>query len=106
MRKTGMLILVMLVLGVAVSCAKEDKGPAEPAKEALAGSSEAAAVKQGDVTAGRSQAGSPEAGTPKISFAQKDFDFGEVETGALIEHVYKFRNTGDGTLEIRKVRTS
>jgi hypothetical protein len=105
MRKTGVLILVLLVLGVVASCAKENQGPAEPEKEVLAGSSEAAAVNQAAVGTEDSEAGSQEAGAPRITFDQKDFDFGEVETGVKIEHVYKFRNTGDGTLEIHKVRS-
>ena len=105
MRKTGVLILVLLVLGAVADCAKEDKGPAEPAKEVLAGSSETAAVEQGAVDTEASQAGSSEAGTPRIAFDQKDYDFGKVETGVTIEHVYKFRNTGEGTLEIHKVRS-
>ena len=105
MHKTGALILVLLVLAVMVNCAKENNGPAEATQEVLADSSEAASVEQGTDGAEQSQAGSTEAGKPRIAFAEKDFDFGKVETGETIEHVYKFRNTGDGTLVIHKVRS-
>lgn len=105
MRKTGVLILVLLVLAVMANCTRENNGPAEAKQEVLAGSSEAASVKQGTEGAGESQAGSTEAGKPRIAFAQKDFDFGKVETGEKIEHVYEFRNTGEGTLLIHKVRS-
>jgi hypothetical protein len=104
MRKTGILILVLLVLAVMANCAKDDSGPAEATQEVLAGS-EAAAVKQGTDDTEPSQPGSGEAGKPRITFAQKEFDFGKVETGEKIEHVYEFRNTGDGTLVIHKVRS-
>ena len=105
MRKTGVLILILLVLALMASCAKENSGPAEATQEVAAGSSEAAAVKQGTDGTEESQSGSTEAGKPKIAFVQKDFDFGKVETGEKIEHVYEFRNTGDGTLLIHKVRS-
>ena len=106
MRKTGVLILVLLVLGVAANCTKENTGSEEVGQEVLARSSEAGAVEQREGSAEEPQAGSTEAGKPKIAFDQKDFDFGKVETGEKIEHVYKFRNTGDGTLVVHKVRSS
>ena len=105
MRKTGVLVLLLLVLAVVANCAKEDSGPAEAKEEVLAASSETGAVKQEMGGAEALQAGSTEAGKPRIAFAQKDFDFGKVETGEKIEHVYEFRNTGDGTLVIHKVRS-
>ena len=47
MRKSGVLILVLIVLAGMANCAKENSGPAEATQEVLAGSSEAASVKQG-----------------------------------------------------------
>ena len=105
MRKTGVLILVLLVLAVMANCAQENSGPAEATEEVLAGSSEAASVEQGTDGTEESQAGSTEAGKPRIAFDQKNFDFGKMETGEKIEHVYEFRNTGDGTLLIHKVHS-
>jgi curli biogenesis system outer membrane secretion channel CsgG len=105
MRKTGVLILVLLVLAVMANCAQENSGPAEATQAVPAGSSEVASVEQVTDGTEESQAGSTEAGKPRIAFAQKDFDFGKVETGETIEHIYKFRNTGDGTLVIQKVRS-
>jgi hypothetical protein len=105
MRRTGVLILVLFVLAVTANCTQENNGPAETIQEVLSGSSEAASMKQATEGTGESQAGSMESGKPRIAFAQKDFDFGEVETGEKIEHVYEFRNTGDGTLLIHKVRS-
>ena len=105
MRKSGVLILVLLVLGVMANCAKEDSGPAETTQEVLAGSSEATAVKQGTDVAEESKTGTTKAGMPRIAFEQTDFDFGKVDAGEKVENVYKFRNTGEGTLLIQKVRS-
>lgn len=105
MRKTGVLILVLLALAVMANCAKENNGPAEAKQEVLADSSETASVEQGTDGTEALQVGSTEAGKPRITFTQKDYDFGKVETGETIEHVYEFRNTGDGTLVIHKVRS-
>ena len=105
MRKTGVLILVLLVLAVMANCTKENSDPAEATQEVLAGSSEAASVEQGTDGIEEVQAGTTEAGKPRIAFAEKDFDFGKVEIGEKIEHIYEFRNTGDGTLLIHKVRS-
>ena len=105
MRKTGVLILFLLVLAVVANCAKDDSGPAEARQEVLAGSSEPDVVKQATDDTEPPQPGSTEAGKPRIAFAQKSFDFGKVETGEKIEHVYEFRNTGDGPLLIHKVRS-
>ena len=53
-----------------------------------------------------SRAGTTEAGKPRIAFHQKDFDFGKVEMGEKVEHIYRFRNSGTGTLVISKVGSS
>ena len=105
MRKTGVLILVLLVLAVMANCAKENNGPAEATQEVLADSSEAPSLDQGTDGTEELMAGSADAGQPRIAFAEKDFDFGKVETGEKIEHDYEFRNTGDGTLLVHKVRS-
>lgn len=43
---------------------------------------------------------------PQIFFENPDFDFGKVYKGNKIEHVFKFENKGNGTLEIKKVKPS
>ncbi len=106
MRKTGIFILLFLLLGVIANCQKEESGPAEATQEVPAAPSEQIALKQGTEEVEAPQAGSTEAGQPRIAFEQKDYDFGELESGEKVEHVYKFRNTGDGLLVINKVRSS
>ena len=43
---------------------------------------------------------------PKIFFENPDFNFGKVYKGSKVEHVFKFENQGNDTLEIKKVKPS
>ena len=43
---------------------------------------------------------------PKIFFEHPDFHFGTVYKGSKVEHVFKFKNQGNNTLEIKKVKPS
>ena len=105
MRKTGFLILLLVPL-VAASCSKEENAPAPATQEVAAGASDATAPARVTEGSENSRAGTTEAGKPRIAFHQKDFDFGKVEMGEKVEHIYRFRNSGTGTLVISKVGSS
>lgn len=104
MRKTGVLVLVLVVLGWLAGCGREQKGPSEGAGESLAASPDDGAVKQGEQSAAAGS-GTASNGNPQIVFEEKDFDFGKVDAGEKVEKIYTFRNTGDGPLVIHKVRS-
>ena len=106
MRKTGIFILGILMLLFIPDCKKEESGPAQATQEDLAGHSDAVALKQGTTDSEDPEAKVPDAGKARIAFGQKDFDFGQVETGEGVEHMFTFRNTGNGILRIHKVRSS
>ena len=40
---------------------------------------------------------------PKMKFTESEFDFGEIEAGEVVEHVFTFENTGTDTLRISQV---
>jgi hypothetical protein len=105
MRKKGHLILILFLLLAIAGCKGEEKGPGQAAQEVLANASGENASNQGAADSQDVQAKAPETEKPKIVFDQKDFDFGEVEAGQKIEHVFTFRNKGEGTLTIHKVRS-
>ncbi len=42
----------------------------------------------------------------RIFFESPDFDFGKIYKGNKVEHVFKFENQGNDTLEIKKVKPS
>jgi mono/diheme cytochrome c family protein len=45
-------------------------------------------------------------GGPKISFAEKQRDFGKILQGEIIQYEFDFTNEGDEVLEIKNVQTS
>ena len=42
----------------------------------------------------------------KIKLAERSYDFGEVDQGVIVDHVFKLTNVGDGVLRIRKLKGS
>ena len=42
----------------------------------------------------------------RITYEQPEYDFGEVKEGDIVEHTFKFTNTGDVPLTILKARSS
>ncbi len=51
-------------------------------------------------------AGDDEQNGPRMTFIEKDHDFGEIVTGEVVEHVFAFTNTGTDTLRIATVYSS
>ncbi|NOY52573.1 MAG: DUF1573 domain-containing protein [Deltaproteobacteria bacterium] len=47
-----------------------------------------------------------EAANPRISFQEKDYNFGTVKEGTEVTHEFSFRNGGDADLVITDVKTS
>ena len=50
--------------------------------------------------------GDDENSGPRMTFDEKDFDFGDIVSGEIAEHVYTFQNTGEDTLRIATVYSS
>ncbi len=48
----------------------------------------------------------PTNGKPIIAAAATTFNYGQVEEGTKVEHVFKILNKGDGILEIKKATGS
>ncbi|MBN2040772.1 MAG: DUF1573 domain-containing protein [Spirochaetes bacterium] len=43
-------------------------------------------------------------GKPKIQFDESSHNFGDVEQNTELIHIFTFKNTGDSTLVIKKVK--
>lgn len=41
-----------------------------------------------------------------MEFSEKEFDFGEIQNGTPVEHLFKFKNTGDAPLVIVNAKAS
>jgi len=48
----------------------------------------------------------PEGPLPAIEFAEEDHDFGTIKEGEIVEHMFKFKNTGDAPLIISSATAS
>ncbi|MCX2744663.1 DUF1573 domain-containing protein [Mangrovivirga sp. M17] len=48
----------------------------------------------------------PNAPLPEFDFNDKIYDFGDITEGDVVEHVFKFKNTGDSELVIGNVQAS
>ena len=87
-------------------------GAALPAVAAASDTPDAGNAKapSSSVTAEASTAeaqGSPEVQKkPRIVFEKSKFDFGEIEAGEKVQHIFTFKNMGDAPLIIEKVKSS
>jgi uncharacterized cupredoxin-like copper-binding protein len=43
---------------------------------------------------------------PILEFSESQHDFGKIEEGKVVEHTFKFRNSGKATLKINDIKTS
>ena len=48
----------------------------------------------------------PEGPLPAMSFEESEFDFGDINQGDVVEHTFKFTNTGDAPLIIENASAS
>jgi hypothetical protein len=44
--------------------------------------------------------------SPVISSENAEYDWGKVEEGEIVEHIFKVQNKGEGLLEIKKATSS
>ncbi len=79
---------ILLVLGFS-ACKNDKKATTSATPNAAAGET---APPPGPVTS--------------IEYVETEFDFGEVEDGAKVQHVYKFKNTGNEPLMISNAKGS
>ncbi len=107
MKRTGVIVIVLFAVMAFSGCIGEkeettsakQQGDAGPVLQAGSGT---AAADEGDLA----NAMSEDVEQPAISFESTEFDFGEVDQGEKVEHVFLFKNTGNGDLLIEKVRSS
>ena len=97
-----LLCVAMTVLLTAMgACSKEpEMGAGETAAEMKSRISE---VSEDSVAATKS---ANQSGTSDIEFAALEYDFGEVDQGDTVEHIFKFKNVGDADLVIDRVKSS
>jgi len=89
MRRIGICLTALLLMLAFAACQK-GSGPADQPLQ----------------VAENGGPGEDDSKKPVISFDSREFDFGTIEQGEKVEHVFKFKNTGDAVLHVEKVRSS
>lgn len=104
--RLGPFVLGLLLVVPWAACESTDTGPkAKSTAPAVHAAPNPVTVQAPD---GKTEAQTQTAktGAPRIQFDAAAFDFGEVEAGEKVEHIFTFRNVGDAALHINKVRGS
>lgn len=83
------LVLAMVIVTVAAMAACGDRIP-----------------ENGAPSSGQASAAGESTGQPKAVAVEPNFDFGEVEEGVNVEHVFKLRNEGKAELAILSAKGS
>ncbi len=106
-RKRSGLVCVLVALAALVPACR---GSGEGGTQAASGGKAKQKSEAGKIVAeGHASEGVASAGetgpseSPAIRFDETEFDFGEVEAGKDVEHLFSFRNVGGRTLTIEKV---
>ena len=94
----GLLGLMML------SCQGESKEAKDEARAALEG--DAAAVATAENAVPTPAADAPAGPTTSVEFAETKHDYGVIEQGEKVAHVFKFKNTGNEPLVLSNVKPS
>jgi len=107
MRRAGITVVLVLAVMVFATCTRESGGTAAAEQQGDAGPILQAGGEKAAV-AGEAErpAVNEAAAQPAITFESTEFDFGEVDQGEDVEHIFTFRNTGNGELIIENVRSS
>ncbi len=108
MKKLNLATLALTGMLAMAACKNEDSAATEETKESLAVAPTSAT--DPSISAATPQ-GQPVAEVPTgplttINFAETTFDFGDVDDGETVTHLYKFTNTGKEPLVIKDAKGS
>ncbi len=106
MRRRGVHVFVVMTLAFFVGCEQEGAVQERTVKDSEGGPFVKSASRDVPSESGEQSAGKDQTKKPGIVFDQTSFDFGEVDAGEKVEHIFKFKNVGDALLKIVKVRSS
>ena len=106
-RSLALLALPLLL----IACSSENGGDADAsANDAAAAAPQETAAPDTKMDAARETATAPEAAdagpTTTITFAENAWDFGTIDEGDAVTHIFKFTNTGDEPLIIDRCKGS
>ena len=107
MRGLRLSLLVGLVVFVAAACGNKDAEKRIAELESKIAEMEGAATTLASPNSTPAEPETkPEGPLPAFAFAEEEFDFGTINEGDVVEHVFKFTNTSDKPLTISNARGS
>ena len=86
----NLILMVVVIIAFTITSCKEDAA-AKVSKEKV----EKAETR--DANSGK---------FPKMEFTETEFDFGTIDQGTNVEHVFEFKNTGEAPLVIVNAKSS
>ncbi len=99
------LALVAFAMSFIVACSSSEAGDTKA--NAKADATPAKTETKADATPAKTDAPAEDLGpTTTIEFEESVFDFGTVNEGDKVEHIYKFKNTGNEPLKISSAKGS
>ncbi|MEM6525393.1 MAG: DUF1573 domain-containing protein [Bacteroidota bacterium] len=100
-------MLVGLVVLVATACGNKDAEKRIAELESRLAEMEGAATTLANPSSTPAEPETkPEGPLPAFEFEEEEFDFGTINEGDIVEHVFKFKNVGDAPLIIQSARGS
>lgn len=106
LKKFTLGLLTVLTVAFLVSCGGENADRAEASANITAPQTPDATTPAATPAAQPAQPAAPVGPTTVMSFTETEFDFGKVDAGEKVEHVYKFTNTGNEPLIISNAKGS
>ena len=103
----GFLGAVALLLGMTIfaSCANESTA-SETAVEAVSSAVDAVSPTTANAVKTDAVATAPVGPTTNVKFSETEFDYGTIDQGEKVTHIYKFSNTGSEPLIISNAKGS
>ena len=103
----NLFFLSMLALAVGfTACSSDEAATADEANETLAAAPASDNAKPAATANNATSVPTPTGPTTAISFDESTFDFGDVNEGESVSHVYTFTNTGNEPLVISNAKGS
>ncbi|RMF04691.1 MAG: DUF1573 domain-containing protein [Bacteroidetes bacterium] len=100
------LALVAMLAVLAVSCQSGNNDVREAARENVEGAVQPANTTPAQPATPAAQPAVPAGPTTTMTFEETTFDFGTVNEGEMVEHTYKFTNTGSEPLVLSDAKGS
>ena len=110
--KPTILLSALLAAGLLAGCSSHDKPAAEAGTQGMNAAADQAAadakanptIDNPNVASDTQEAPNPDA--PVMTFAEKEFDFGDIKPGQVVRHTFAFDNTGKSPLLIADATAS